>query len=58
MVFSRQGRMKNPLKKAPFLWFISLGEQRNEQGQEYLVAKINTQHPVERSNAHILSKTH
>ena len=28
MVFSR--RLKNPFEKAPFLWFISLGVQRNE----------------------------
>jgi hypothetical protein len=24
-------RDKNPFEKVPFLWFISLGEQRNEQ---------------------------
>jgi len=33
------GGGKIPPKKSPFLWFISLGEQRNEQKKKQLALK-------------------
>jgi len=44
MVFSR--RLKNPLEKAPFLWFLSLGAQRKEQEEFHTRSLAGRQIPM------------